>query len=276
MPRWTRLLQRPFDALELALPEALRGDADAVHEARVASRRVREGLAILAEGPGQDRATKLIRRFRKVTRALGRVRELDVAVDLVTHLVPDDHPLAQDRYEIASALMARRTQELVASTDRVDSEGTANLRGSVDSDIVDLWRSGWDWHASASAHLDRRARGLLVAIERTRVLYEPGRLHVARIALKRFRYAVELVAAGKGRSARRAIAALKAGQDVLGRMHDLHVLAEYVRADTNRSSGRAQLLSLIEKEIRLEHARYLTLRAPLTEVVGECVRRFCG
>jgi CHAD domain-containing protein len=276
MPRWTRVLDRPLAALEKALPAALEGEPESVHAARIASRRVREGLAILGRGLGQGGQRKLVRQFRRVTRLLGRVRELDVALDLVDQLVPGEQALAQDVSAIKATLTASRGQELAASARRIRTEDMAKLRERLAAEVVGLRRAGWDWRAAARAHLETQARRLSAAVERTRVLYEPGRLHVARIALKRFRYTVELVADAEGRSAKRTIRSLKAAQDILGRMHDLHVLTEHLRADIDRTANRAQLLLLIEAEIRREHARYLLLRNRLEQLVGECVHRFCA
>ncbi len=275
-PRWSRALDRRLAALEDTLPAALQGDPHDVHAARVASRRVREGLAILRWGLGRSRQRKLVREFRRVTRLLGRIRELDVAAELVAQLAPGDEALAEDMSAVTAALAASRARELEANARRIQPEDMAKVREKVVAELADLSQTPWDWGRAACTHLENRAGRLLAALERTGMLYEPGRLHVARIALKRFRYTVELVAEAQGRTAKRAIGSLKAGQDVLGRMHDLHVLAEHLRADIHPVPHRDQLLALIEAEIRHDHARYLALRGRLEEVIDESARRFAA
>ena len=60
-----------------SLPAARAGEVSAIHQARVATRRLREALPLVARGaPGR----KLARAVRRLTRALGPVRELDVAL----------------------------------------------------------------------------------------------------------------------------------------------------------------------------------------------------
>ena len=56
------------------------GDVDAVHRSRVATRRLREALP-LVKGRGRERR-RLRRELRSVTRSLGPIRELDVALSL--------------------------------------------------------------------------------------------------------------------------------------------------------------------------------------------------
>ena len=64
--------------IQLAMPAAQEGDESSVHQARVASRRLREALPVLgarAHGEALDRAEK---RVKRITRALGPVRAIDL------------------------------------------------------------------------------------------------------------------------------------------------------------------------------------------------------
>jgi hypothetical protein len=71
------VLRQQVQALRHHLPRAGRGRPRAVHQARVASRRLREALPVAAAAvPGVD----LRREVRRITKALGRVREIDVAL----------------------------------------------------------------------------------------------------------------------------------------------------------------------------------------------------
>ena len=74
-------------ALAKHLPAALTGDSHAVHQARVASRRLRETLPIVGAdldgAKAAKGAKKVRRRMRRLTRALGPVRELEVALGMV-------------------------------------------------------------------------------------------------------------------------------------------------------------------------------------------------
>src|SRR5262245_59462368 len=71
------LIRQRLAALSRTLPGARKGDVHAVHQARVATRRIREALPLIAQG----RSGKSLRKsVRKLTRVLGPVRELDVAL----------------------------------------------------------------------------------------------------------------------------------------------------------------------------------------------------
>jgi CHAD domain-containing protein len=102
-------------------------------------------------------------------------------------------------------------------------------------------------------------------------VYLPERLHAVRVALKKLRYAVELSELASGKTGV-ALRALKRGQDLLGRMHDLQVLIDRGRqvqaslAPPNLTVWRefdALLLSL-DDDCRRLHARYMRVRDTLT------------
>src|SRR5262245_20241520 len=75
-PTIDRLLAPRTAALAAAVTPALAGDTGGVHQARVASRRLREVIPVVG-GP-LALVARAKREVRGVTRALGPVRELDV------------------------------------------------------------------------------------------------------------------------------------------------------------------------------------------------------
>ncbi len=83
------LLRQRLVSLLKAMPAAQAGDELSVHQARVASRRLRQALPLLgmrADAQALDRADK---RVRRITRALGPVRELDVTLLLLAELAAE-------------------------------------------------------------------------------------------------------------------------------------------------------------------------------------------
>src|SRR3954454_5246521 len=80
------LLERRTRALKRELPRAIDGHDEGGHRARVASRRLREALPVLAEGLHGSKAGKATRKIRRLTQALGAVRELDVTLHLADEL----------------------------------------------------------------------------------------------------------------------------------------------------------------------------------------------
>src|SRR5258708_7909308 len=87
MPVFTtrsELLKKRVDQFTRVLHAVEEGDVRALHQARVASRRLRELVPLLQLEHGSSR--KLGRRLRKVTDRLGTVRELDVLLLLIDEL----------------------------------------------------------------------------------------------------------------------------------------------------------------------------------------------
>src|SRR5215207_5814489 len=77
------LLRQRVAALRRMLPGARSGDARAVHQARVATRRLREAMPLVEAGkPGRE----IERVARDLTAVLGTVRELDVALLMLAEL----------------------------------------------------------------------------------------------------------------------------------------------------------------------------------------------
>ena len=71
------------------MPAAQAGDESSVHQARVATRRLREALPVLAHESRCRCARSRRQRVRRMTRALGPVRELDVALSHLDELDGD-------------------------------------------------------------------------------------------------------------------------------------------------------------------------------------------
>src|SRR5689334_16679173 len=82
-----RLLDRRARALRRQLAAAVDGKDVGVHQARVASRRLREALPVLTQGLHDTKAGKARRKVRRLTEALGTVRELDVSLHLIDEIV---------------------------------------------------------------------------------------------------------------------------------------------------------------------------------------------
>ncbi|MGH9349358.1 MAG: CHAD domain-containing protein, partial [Vicinamibacterales bacterium] len=74
------LIRQRLRVLDKHLPLAAKGDVEALHQTRVASRRLREALPLVAAGA---RGRRLRRQVRKIMQALGPVRDLDVALQIL-------------------------------------------------------------------------------------------------------------------------------------------------------------------------------------------------
>jgi CHAD domain-containing protein len=128
---------------------------------------------------------------------------------------------------------------------------------------------------AVDARVERRASALKVAIEEAGSLHLAERLHGVRIALKKFRYAIELaVEIGGNDRIGPALTMLKRNQDLLGRWHDRQVLVDRVRhvqaslAPPSISAWRRldAVVTILDLECRRLHARYVRNATALTAV----------
>lgn len=271
------MLQRYWLALVKAVPPARNGDERAVHQARVASRRLREALPVLAAS-GDNSLRRARKRVRRVTRALGPVRELDVAL---THLSEFESKGAAPSTAIEHVrrfITRQRNSRRRAMLDVLTPGKLEKLKKPVaqlSAPREDRAAAGIE----SSRRVLQRATALAEAVERAGGIYLPDRLHGVRVAAKKLRYALELQQEiGRGRAASR-ISQLKGMQDLLGRMHDLEVLIDRVRATEVEEAAINRLVALdldrlvraLEGECRELHATYMAKRDALLKLC-EAVR----
>jgi len=208
----------------------LGGDEEAVHQARVAVRTLRNDLRTFAPLLDEPPARALRGDLQPLADALGAVRDTDV---LAARLQRRVSALAADDAAAAAALLDRLALEHVQARNA----------------LLDLMRS-----PRYSALLDRvaTASSALVAVgdpSRRRLLAlarapwmrlvrdvtalptvpSDAELHAVRLRVKRARYAVDAVAPIVGKAARRGARRLAALQDALGEHQDATVFAAWLR-----------------------------------------------
>ena len=253
------------------LASALEGELEAVHQARVASRRLREVLPALAvdAGGGWRRVRGDVRR---VTRALGPVRELDVAAAHFAEAIAARPVTAAAQAAVRRVLQLQRVAALKAARAKLTASRVARLQTRLDA--LTGRSSAPDASAVAAAMTARVLRAgqrVEKAVGRVGAVYVPGRLHAVRIAVKRLRYALEAQNAVRGSRATSQVGQLRAIQDLLGRAHDLHVLDERLRdvqvrvMPRSRATARdlAALSHALDLECRALHAAFMSRRGGL-------------
>ena len=272
-PRGTStLLERRARALHRYLPKAIAGDDTGVHQARVASRRLREAVPVLAAD--FKHSAKARRKIRRLTRALGTVRELDVSLRLLDELAAAEdlsRPALQDVRLHVLADREKKRETMLSRLADVNADKLERRLKSV-SEHVALDRSG-SWRQTLASRLLKRSRRLATAVDNAGQLYAPELLHRVRIAAKKLRYVLELAADTGVRSASPLVRSLKRVQDMLGRLNDLQVLQSHVAAVEAAPIGRAvphQGLALIaariEEECRRLHGRYVAQAEALQDL----------
>ncbi|MGD9904955.1 MAG: CHAD domain-containing protein [Vicinamibacterales bacterium] len=259
-------------ALLEVLPNAVAGQTEPVHRARVASRRLRELLPPLRAAVAAGAADRARAEVRRVTRALGPVRELDVALALFDELATAHGLRAGARQVVVRAMTRdrdaalRRAQRALPERRQVKlAAALAALDGPMPAVALD------GVQAAVDDRVARRVARVRKALHRAGAMYVPERLHQIRIAVKQLRYALEVAATVRRSRAAARIAQLRDVQDLLGRAHDLHVLAERIRrvqtgvVRTSRATAAEleRLLTRIDIACRAEHAAFMSRRAAL-------------
>lgn len=267
--RLASVLERRRRALVQSLEGAQVGETEAIHQLRVATRRLREVLPLLVGGPHPRRVKKLARRVRALTRSLGPVRELDVAAaSLATHAARLETPV---QIEALTESLARRRARAFVVFENVVGDPTrvaklvnrlAELSGTPASD-----GDPSQWRRELARRVDTRAKGLRSAIETAGALYVADRLHALRLATKKLRYALELADECRIGRVRSMVRTLKTNQDLLGRLHDFDVLVGLVRRHrATEGQVREALITTLDHQCRVLHAEFLRDRERLIAV----------
>ena len=242
------ILERRAKAFERHLPGAFGGDVEGVHEARVASRRLREVLPLLAAVEDSEAYRGLRRDMRSVTRALGPVRELDVAIEHLAGLAETSPEFVEAIVSVRAFTEARRDEAFTESRLQLSEMQAHRMRRRV-SDLA----KGLDDEGAVSRcaglvadRLASRRVALHDATQSAGAVYAPGPLHDLRIALKKHRYAMEIAAELLRSRGKLALKRSKQLQDVLGELHDLVVLAARVK-DYRLEARRRPLTTILTR-----------------------------
>lgn len=270
------LLDQQLSTLQLHLAGAFDGRVDAIHDGRVATRRIRELLALAARESRGEPSSEMVSRFGQLGRSLGRVRDIDVRSGLLRNLeahAPHTAPtmvvlrLEQDRQRV------QKMRGLIKDIERLEIDTLlreARLGGMGARGV--RWLAPGSWRQPLRQLIISRAQAAAERMHHATGVYFPNRSHNARIALKKLRYAAEIAELTGWHDLRGPLKSLKKGQEILGHLHDRQELMDLLtthREDTSIVPEHLTLsLHVLEGELRDYHARYLARRPLLTEAVA--------
>jgi CHAD domain-containing protein len=252
--RTTPLLRQRIRAVFRHLPKGLAGDEEAVHQLRVAGRRLRVALPLLAKNPEGRRVARALRLLRRLTRAGGASRDLDVGLALFEEHLATLGRLTPERAALRRRLrVARARSRQRMAEDLMDLE-IARLR----RDLRAVLRRRAEDLFTALARLrqsrEERGRELLEAFATLGPRFRSDALHRLRIRARKLRYAAEVLAALKDRPSP-AAELLRDLQDRLGRVHDAQLLAGRLGTLAARAAARGE--RALAAEARARAARFL-------------------
>jgi len=258
-------------------------DPEDIHDLRVASRRMREGLALFAPCYPQESIKRFDKRVKNITRFLGDIRNTDEAILFFTTLANElDDTCRSDLEPFLASCCKERKQEvrtLKAGLQKVAAGGlldlyrrtinTLSLFNPPDNDI-NLFSplSGF-----AKDSLDSRFCSIRALLPQAREKGAIEAQHRLRIAVKHFRYRMEILSFLFGADYPQLYAAVKNYQDVLGTMHDLDVFSGIVHeAGFSPEAEKMVLDTILAKREKLFLDFSGMLETMPLETIGERVR----
>lgn len=206
-----------------------------IHDLRVSSRRLREGLALFAPCYPPGKIARLVKGSKGVTRLLGEIRNSDEAVLFFSALRDElDDPCRGDLDRLITSFQEERNKEL--------RRLKTGLREMAGDELHDLYRrvigsptlfapsaGSSDPFAPLAGFADEslgaRLIDVLKLVPEARQEGNSEAQHLLRIAVKHFRYRMEILSFLLGARYEELHAAVKRYQELLGKMHDLDVFA---------------------------------------------------
>jgi CHAD domain-containing protein len=222
--------------------KVLKGDdADAIHDMRVASRRLQQVLDLLYPKPRPQELRRMRRQIRCCRQVLGDVRNCDVLLEMVGRPLRRKRSARREAWTaVQHFLLMRRSESFVRTLRKV---GKINLT-VLYVDLKEFLHQDKSHDHAAEHHAHGAgasrpgfARDLTSALESTWGRFEsqiershrdfrPPVIHGARIATKRLRYLLEVFHEFGVPGSAEALVGLRQLQKDLGDWHDLEVLEQ--------------------------------------------------
>lgn len=223
---WT-VWQDTRAALAAAVARLGTGDAEAIHDARVATRRVETLLELLRPRGHKKVTRRALRAVADLRRALGEGRDLEVTLELLVEARP---ALAASQKAAARVLSARLRRRVATLRKRAAQDAVAPWAAVPPALDAFVTAVGPQAGSRVSKRLLDLAGEVVKATRVTARQKDLAAVHRLRVRFKRLRYALEaldqaglLVLDDGGKRV------LKAAQDAFGQTVDKHVAAPVLR-----------------------------------------------
>jgi len=242
-----KLATRYLNRLMALEAKVLKGDdPDAIHDMRVASRRLQQVLDLIFPNPLPREARRLRRKIRRCRRALGDVRNCDVLLEHAERRLARRRNSDREAWTaVKQHLHERRTESFARTTRKLSRLNLAVFYMRTKAILDRLVPKTELGHvAPPLAHPDgavlepfphRLAQALIGVwnefekqVSTSRSEATAASIHAARIAAKRLRYLLEVVSQLGMPGSSQALAWLRKVQQHLGDWHDMEVLEEMI------------------------------------------------
>ncbi len=277
---------RQLDRFISLEPKVLRGDPDAIHDMRVASRRLQQVLDLLCPSPDRE-IRRFRRRVRRGRRTLSDVRNCDVLIQRLEKSLSSKRTSRRETWEaVRDYLYQRRAQNYDKALRKLSKVNVALLYVNLKRHLV---RNGAgpdhgpsapraaDSDGLASAQFYERVSETLekvwqdfeTQVAESRRNSQATALHRVRITAKRLRYLIEVIREFNVPGSRDVVAWLRRLQQHLGDWHDLEVLEQlmtemvarpkYLRDHLDIAAGVMKLIARNRAAKRTYQEKYFSL-----------------
>ncbi len=231
-----------------ALTKEMRGvrenqDIEPVHQARVASRRMRAALGMFSDCFDAKKIGQWQKRVKRLTKGLGTARDMDVQIEFIesfaSRLDPKDRKYKPGVERLLLRLRQQREAvqpEVIKTLEAVTKGNTlAEMYGQLET-VRFMLRTGDVSIQSpfvfqqTAAHIRRRRRDLLVFEHAMADPQDSLGHHQFRITAKKLRYTMEICSPVYDGQLGPTIKAVKKIQSCLGDIHDCDVWVDNIQA----------------------------------------------
>ena len=260
----TQVISRLFGQLIENMPGTRDGsDIEALHDMRVASRRLRAALRVFRPCFPDEYWMDVEDMIRSITQALGVVRDHDVFINYL-HNYRKANPKQNIKWLIKKEQDLReleREQMLQALDSFAGSDPESKISVLLES-VSKTWADSNKLRKNqfgerAIAPVQKRIAAIMTFDEIIGNEEDNTGLHLMRIAAKKLRYTLEAFAPCFGPPFLDAINSVKSIQEYLGQLHDCDVWIEKLKGYLQDSKNADSLNNLIADRIQARHNAYL-------------------
>jgi len=259
--RWDTLLRTRSACL-------LDDDLETVHDLRVSTRRLRSALQLFSPFCAGRSATRTATAIRRLTRGVGELRNIDEALLFFARECKTDPADASLFNSVLESLHKRRTSESATVRKLLKRLDRDAIRQFIDQLVRRLPVTGPCYHGSGKGislpgYLSETSISLFTRVDHLMphaiALDAVETRHRVRIAIKHWRYFLEIVAELYGRDYGVILEQLKEYQTVLGTLNDLAVFSGIAEDHGLGVAERVQFNKVVTDKFDRSYSRFVEL-----------------
>lgn len=243
-------------------------DPDDIHDLRTASRRFRAALELYYPFAPKELKSELRKSVRKLTRILGRLRNIDESRIFFQSRIQADLPVTAVLYSGLSELRSIELKRIVKALKAFEHGHLDRIVREIVNELARKRLAKRNRSSLLAYFSEVSIRQYLPIHQLLAVAQAPGQVasrHALRIAIKKWRYSLEIMAQVLRKDYTPILDLLKEYQSLLGRMNDLVEFGALLRNLDLSREGRNYLKAILRTEdtLLLESFNKLVEQKPL-------------